>query len=193
VKNNPIVTDKMPELMKALKLLAETEVLVGIPASAGLHPSPEGSTEPITNAQIGYIMENGSPANNVPARPFLVPGVRDARADVVASLRSAAEAAFTGKPAGVTAGFTRAGLMAENAVKAKINSNIAPALSPETIARRNQARKTKSVRKSEKDYGELVNQGFPAADVQDAVGIVALVNTGALRNSVTHVVKKKGG
>ena len=192
MKNNPIVSDKMPELEKALKMLVNTEVLVGIPAAAGVHPAPDGS-RPITNAEIGYVMENGSPATNVPARPFLVPGVRDGRAGIVAGLRSAGEAAFTGKVAGVTAGFARAGQVAENAVKAKINSNIAPALSPETIARRNAARGTASTRKSERNYAKLLGQGVEAGAAQDQAGIVALVNTGALRNSVTHVVKKKGG
>jgi hypothetical protein len=190
MKHNPIVSDKLPGLLLAMAKLVNTEVLVGIPASAGVHKSEDGE-EPINKAQLGYILDGGSPSANIPARPFLVPGVRDAQTDVVAGLRQAADGALTGKPAAVQAGFVRAGIKAQSAVRAKLNSNIAPALSPETIARRAQSRGTKSVRKSEKKYAQLLDQGIDARQAQSQAGIVALVNTGELRNSVTYVIKAK--
>ena len=181
-----ITVDKVLDIIKAVSELAKKDVLIGIPDSA-----PGRADTPITSAQIGYIMETGSPSHNVPARPFLIPGVQEVQAECAERLKKGATAALGGSQSSAIAQLTAAGLIAERSVKAKINSNIAPELSPETIRNRNKSRKTKSMRKSEKEYLKAVDSGTSAADAQSAAGIVALVNTGQLRNSVTHVIRSK--
>lgn len=181
------VTDNMAAVMKSINELTSQDVMVGIPAGA----AERKDEDPATNAELGYVHEFGSPATNVPARPFLIPGVEDAQDAIAAQFRAAAVAALKGERAQVEVRLNRAGLIAANSAKAKINSNISPELSPETIKNRNRSRGTKSQRKNEKAYLDLVAGGSSPKDAQSAAGIVALVNTAQLRNSITYVIRKK--
>jgi hypothetical protein len=181
-----ITVDKLGEVIKAISQLANKDVLVGIPDSA-----PERTDTPITNAQIGYVMETGSPANNIPARPFLVPGVASVQDEVAGRFRTAATAALSGSQPGAEAALRAAGMVAQNAVKKKINDGPFTPLSPRTIAERRRGRKTQSMRKSEKEYAKLLAQGKTEQEAQDLAGIKPLVNTGSMRNAVTFVVRKK--
>lgn len=51
--------DKAREVFAAIRKLTKTEVLVGIPGDGKERDPGEG--EPITNAELGYIHEFGSP------------------------------------------------------------------------------------------------------------------------------------
>lgn len=148
-------------LLKQLRELEREQVLVGVPATTA-DRKPGG---PINNATIGYIMENGSPAQNIPARPHLVAGIQDVRGDLQAEYRKGTEAILDGRVKSAHALHIRAGLIAEKGVKAKINEGAFAPLAPATIA----ARKRKG-RQSEKP----------------------LVDTAQYRNSITHVVRPKG-
>src|SRR5246127_1204861 len=106
-----ITIDKLGDVIKAISQLAGKDVLVGIPDSA-----PERTDTPITNAQIGYIQETGSPANNLPARPFLIPGVAEVQGQCAERLKKGATAALSGNLGGATAQLTAAGLIAERSV-----------------------------------------------------------------------------
>ena len=186
-----IKTDRLGEVMKAISEIAKQEVLVGIPDSA-----PDRTDTPISGAQIGYIMEHGSPAGNIPARPFLVPGVASAKDDIAAQLGNAAKEALDGSKSKAIGRLKAAGLIGQNAARLKINSNISPALKPSTIASRFRARETAGLRKGEEKYAALVESGAQAAgmspaEMQSEAGIVSLVNTGQLRNSITYVLRKK--
>jgi hypothetical protein len=181
-----MTTDKMQSIIDAINKLTKKDVLVGIPDSA-----PERTDTPITNAQIGYVMETGSPAHNVPARPFLVPGVADVQDQCADRLGKAADAALSGNQASAERQMTAAGLIAESSVKKKIGSNIPPALSPETIRNRHKSRQTKSIRADENAYLKAVASGTDPAQAQTEAGIIPLINSGALRNSITHIVRDK--
>lgn len=182
-----ISVDKMASIIKAINELGGKDVLVGI---------PEGNTErksgdPASNAVIGYIQEFGSPENNLPARPFLIPGVQDIQKPAAERLKIAAQRALSGDLSQAEKQLSAAGLMGQNSARAKINSNIAPALSPRTIAERHRQRGTKSMRKSEKGYLKAIANGDSPSDAQAAAGIVALINTGQLRNAITYVIRRK--
>lgn len=155
-----IVKDRVPAMLKAIKDLTSLEVLIGIPdANAG---RDDGA---ISNAEIGYLMETGSPVQNIPERPFLVPGVESVRDKVSKRMRSGAEAALDGRTADVEGTLTSVGITAENAVKAKITDGPFVPLSPRTLAKRRARGRT---------------------------GEKPLIDTGQLRRAVTHVVRKKG-
>jgi hypothetical protein len=181
-----VTADNFRSIIDAINKLTNKDVLVGIPDSA-----PDRTDTPITNAQIGYVMETGSPAHNVPARPFLVPGVQDVQSECAERLGKAADAALGGSQQTAERQLSSAGMIASQSVKKKIGSNIPPALSPETIRNRNRSRQTQSMRKSEKDYLKAIDAGTDPTQAQEAAGIVALVNTGSLRNAVTYVVREK--
>jgi hypothetical protein len=63
--------DHLPELLANIEQLTKSELFVGIPEDS-LRDTD------ITNSALGYIHEFGSPANNIPARPFLYPGIEKA-------------------------------------------------------------------------------------------------------------------
>jgi hypothetical protein len=184
VKSVTVVKDNVGKVFKAIEDLVGKQVLIGIPDS-GQNNRDEG---PLNNATIGYLMETGIPSRNVPARPFLVPGVHKSRAQSLYQLKAAAAAALSGDKAKMMQGLNRAGIAASNEVKHTINSNIPPPLSPATIRNRHRGRETKR-RESEQVYADLVHKGVDPGAAQNEVGIVALVNTGQLRNSITYVVR----
>lgn len=182
-----VVKDNVSKVFKSIQELTGKQVLVGIPDS-GQNRRDESV---VNNATIGYTMETGSPAHNVPARPFLVPGVKRAQKESLYQLRKAADAALEGDMPKMMQGLNRAGIAASNEVKHTINSNIPPPLKPGTIRNRHRGRSTKR-RESEQVYLDLVKKGVSPGAAQGEVGIVALVNTGQMRNAVTYVVRDKG-
>lgn len=155
-----IIKDRVGAVLGGVKALTSKEVLVGIPAS-----NAGRADTPINNAEIGYLMETGSPPQNIPERPFLVPGVQGAKDRFTPHLKAAGLSALEGKPALIDRDFDRAGFAAASAVKAKITEGPFTPLSPKTLAKRRAKGRT-----SEKP----------------------LIDTGQLRRAVTHVVRKKG-
>jgi len=154
-----IRADLSGEILQALKEFGKKDVLVGI---------PEGKSEredaDISNAAIGYINENGSPAQNIPARPHLVPGVRKAQSETLLLLKSAAQSILTGDSAAANRSLEQAGTLAANSVKSFItNAEFVP-LAPATIRNRLSRGRT---------------------------GDKPLIDTGQYRRSITHVVRDK--
>jgi hypothetical protein len=152
--------DNVSVVLRSIQQLASNEVLIGIPAST----TERQDDEPINNATIGYIQETGSPVNNLPARPFLVPGVESAQKAATDELKKGADDAMDGNAQAADKALHRAGIVASNSVKAKINSGIAPELAESTIAARRRRGRT---------------------------GTTPLIDTGSLRNSITYVLRKK--
>jgi hypothetical protein len=87
--------------------------------------------------------------------------------------------------------FHAVGLIAQYAIRAKINEGLDPPLAPGTIAARARARGTKSMRKGEKKYFELLGKGMSPGQAQAAAGVKALINTGQLRNAVNYVIRPR--
>lgn len=158
--NVRIVKDRVGAVLKGVRALTTKEVLVGIPSTTA------GRTDtPINNAEIGYLMETGSPAQNIPERPFLVPGVDGASKQFIPHLKAAGLSALEGKTTMIERDFDRAGFVAANAVKAKITDGPFTPLSAKTLQKRRAKGRT---------------------------GERPLIDTGQLRRAVTHVVRKKG-
>lgn len=155
-----VTKDRVPDLMKAIRDLTSKEVLVGIPDTA----AGRDDEDPISNAEIGYLMETGSPTQNIPARPHLIPGIEAARGKIEQRMKAGAVAALSGRK-DVDATLTAVGIVAENAVKTKITEGPFAPLSDVTIDRRRAAGRT---------------------------GTKPLIDTGQYRRAITHVVRKKG-
>lgn len=161
------VSDNAANLRATIAALAKRQVLVGVPASTAGR-----SDGPIDNATLGYIHEFGSPAANIPARPFLHPGVASVGAKIAARLRVAAKLALDGKKSNLDRALTAVGLLAQNAVRAKITAGPFEPLSPRT--RRKRERKLK---------GEKLTASL--ADRRP------LIDTGALRRAITYVIRDR--
>lgn len=150
--------DNLTEFMRGVRSLAKRDVLVGIPGD-GTDRRDTGAA--MDNATLGYIHEFGAPGANIPARPFLIPGVASVKRKTSDRMGRGMNAALIGDFAECDRQMHAAGLIAQNAVKGLINSGIAPALSPRTLSARRARGRT---------------------------GEVSLIDTGQLRNSITYVV-----
>ena len=155
-----VVKDITDKVLANIQKMASQRLLIGIPAQKAARKG-----DPINNAALGFIHENGSPARNIPARPFLVPGVRAATPKCLSVLKQSGQAALKAGPEALEKGLNAAGLIAQSAVKRQIVSQegFTP-LKAGTLA----ARKRK---------------GFK--------GDKALIRTGQLLNSITYVVREK--
>ena len=182
-----IVTDRVQEVLSGLRSLEKAEVLIGIPEETTDRSDDQG----ITNATIGYISEFGSPEKNIPARPFLIPGIQNCTGQVARVFKAGAEQTLDGQQNVAEKTLETAGMIAASSVKKKIQSGPFVPLSPDTIRNRKYNRGTKSRRASETAYLAMINEGANPAYAQSAAGINPLINTGQLRNSITYVVKNK--
>lgn len=163
-----VTKDRLKQTLALIESLGNERVLVGIPASESYRrpePGEPPSATPINNADLGYIHEMGSPAANIPARPFLVPGVQSARERLGGLYESAARAILAGRVATASEAHARAGLIASAAVKTKITEGPFTPLAPLTLANRKRRGRT---------------------------GTRPLIDTGQLRNAITYVIRKVG-
>lgn len=160
-----ITEDRVADVLKAIRVLTSKEVLVGVPEeNATRDPVPGEEGEPVSNAALGYIHEFGAPEANIPARPFLFPAIEGMKDEIVSRLRRAGETALAGDLTKLDAQFTALGLRAVSAVQRKMVEGPFAPLSPVTIA----ARERRGVTRTN-----------------------PLIDTGALRQAISHVVVKK--
>ena len=130
---------------RVLKFAARQRVLIGIPAEKA-----QRSGSVLNNVDLGYIHEYGAPEANIPARPFLNPGMEASEAMIADELRRAGEKAISlaadgdvsgGKEA-ITTGLHRIGLKAVNNVRGVIQAGISPPLCERTVYARLHRRRT---------------------------------------------------
>ena len=168
-----VTQDNIAKIQKALRDLSRTTVCVGIPESKTKRRDPDK----ITNATLGYIHEYGSPANNIPARRWLKPGIEASRATWEGFLQQAATFAMEGRPETVDKALHAAGDTAVQSVKNYITAGISPPLKPRTMAaRRAKHRNTKT---------------GPSPLPPQFGGLTPLVDTSQMLNSITYTVVKK--
>ena len=103
-----IGADKLRDVVKNFADLRRRVVLVGVPQ---INTHRDGM--PITNAALAYIHEHGDASRNLPARPFLIPGIINVQAKTIAGFRRAALYALSGNKEAVTATLGRIGLTAQ--------------------------------------------------------------------------------
>lgn len=174
-----ITKDDVSKVLASIQELANKQVLVGIPASKA--ERQEGDEEPINNAQLGYIHEYGSPKANIPARPFLNPGIARAQESINNHLKKAAKAAMDGNAEKVDVELNATGLIAQAGARNEISSGEFAPLSMETIKAR-----ARRGRKGAQKFLEQIQIGPPESGL-----VKPLIDTGQLRNSITYVIREK--
>ncbi|WP_066922893.1 hypothetical protein [Methylobacterium sp. CCH5-D2] len=181
------VTAKGPGLagvLKNVRALTRTDVLVGVPAEKAERPSEPGETgERPNNAALAYIHDTGMPEQNIPARPFMAPGIAEGEGAITKAYALAGQQALIGDEAGMIRAQHMAGLAAQNAIRGKINEGIAPPLSERTLrARAARGRKgaIKELKARAKGEAPTLTNAKP------------LIDTGQLRNSITYVIRPRG-
>lgn len=126
-----VTRDGMADLKRALKALSRREVLVGVPEDKTIRD--DGAV--LTNAGIAYIQDNGAPEDNIPARPFMRPGIDAARDKLIRQLAATAKAVLN-RGANPDDGLTAVGLTAVSSIKMQIKAGIPPPLADATVAAR---------------------------------------------------------
>lgn len=183
----------LKRILEALKKLSEDELLVGVSAdtagsgrgedinnaelayihtngvrAAGMKAETDKAVEegtPYPLALQAYIREHGSPAYRVPPRPFLEPGIEKHLDMVKGGMKAALLDVLNGGD-GRTQRENLGGAIAGKVQEYFEEDNGWPPLSPKTIARRKKG---------------------PDGTASD----VPLVDSGALRQSITYVIRKK--
>lgn len=154
-----VTSDFTEQFNKIVKSFKHDAVLVGIPEE----DTERRDGDPINNATILAINDFGSPVNNIPARPVMEIGIRNAQGAIIEQFKAAAVGALSKGLAALPIAYNRAGIIAANSIKKAINSQEGiEAPSEATLAAREAA-------------------GFK--------GTKALIVTGQMRNAITHVVK----
>lgn len=146
--------------MDAIKAFKTNEILVGIPEDKTARRDNSGE---INNATILAINEYGSAANNIPPRPVLSIGLKNARDEITSQFKRAAQDVLSKGVGSLAPAYNRIGSIAANSVKKAINAQIGIEPPSESTLRSRRAR------------------GFK--------GEKALIVTGQMRNSITWVVK----
>ena len=161
--------DNVRALVMAVKKLTGREVLIGIPRESAAREDATGAYGAFNNAAVGFINEFGSPAKNIPPRPHLVPGVRNASSYAIARLKAAGEAALSGNVRTIDAELAKAGIKAASEVQLVITAGIPPPLAASTLYRRKHRK------------------------VAPRSGETPLEDTGAYRQAITYVIRDKAG
>lgn len=155
------VKDFTPALVKSIKLLTKKQVLVGVPAEKA---GRRGKKQKMNNAALALVHDQGSPAQNIPARPFMEPGLRDVNEEIVQRLGQAGKVALRGgEEADITRALNAVGLTAQKGIRNRINSGPFEPLKPGTLAARRRRGRT---------------------------GTKPLIDTGQLRNSISYVIEE---
>jgi len=183
--------DNLRRFVQGINALTRKDVLVGVPEDKANRDDDGNHVGEANNAMLAYIHDNGSPAANIPARPFMRPGIKAVSDKLETRLKSAANAALDGDTGKIETQLEAAGLIAQTSIKKAIGDGDFAPLAPSTIAARARGRQTKSQRESEQEYASMVGKGVPAELAQAVAGIKPLVNTGQLRNSISYVVRGK--
>jgi hypothetical protein len=159
-----VTKDSVAQVLKSIRELTKHEVLVGIPADHSERKPDPDETEAANNALIGYVMENGSPARNIPARPHMKAGVESARDEIVRRYEDGGKAILDGRIKDADKVHNAVGLIAENSIKRKITDGPFAPLAPRTLAARKRRGRT---------------------------GDKPLIDTGQYRRAITHVIRPK--
>ena len=173
-----VTEDKVPALIKAIQSLTNKRVMVGIPAEHAERPDSE-----VTNALIGYVLETGAPERNLPARPLLVPGVRNCQEDVAARLKKAGVSALSGNSADITTQLNACGLVAVSSVRDKMETGPFTPLADSTLRNRVSRGGGAQVGAAEELASRRAGNP-PGTDLAQP-----LIDTGNLQNSITYVIR----
>ncbi|MDQ0449831.1 hypothetical protein [Methylobacterium aerolatum] len=161
----------MQNVDKVRKFAVRQRLLIGIPASKVAR-----TDSAMNNATLAYIHEYGAPEANIPARPFLMPGMEAAEPMIVDELAKAlakgiALAAVQGDvsagKAALTDGLNRAGLKAVSIIQGQITAGLSPPLADRTVYARLHRRKNR----------------------RTGPDLKPLFDTGQLLRSITYVIR----
>lgn len=157
------VTKIKDNTLRSLSFLRKNAVYVGIPEEAPRDPN----TSDITNADLLFIHTNGSPINNIPARPVIEPAIAKDKERLSKMLAKAAKLAMDYKTTEAIDQLRKVGIRGQNVSRAWF-------VDPDNGWPPNSLR----VQAAKRAKGSTDPK--------------PLIDTGELRKSITYFVKIKG-
>lgn len=160
--------DAEQKIKDALQFLKDTPVYVGVPENKTVRRKEDGEKVAITNAELMFIHTNGSPRNNIPARPVIEPAIEDDKERISKMFKDAGQTMMNqGKDAAMKK-LKLIGMRAQNVCRAWFVNpkNNWPPNSPVVEARKRK---------------------------KGAINPKPLIDTGELRRSIIYFVETKGG
>jgi hypothetical protein len=163
------------DLMATLKALSNNYVLVGVPAEENRRPVPDK----VGNAQLARIHDKGSPKMNIPARPFMMPGIAKAQNKINKFMMGAAKAKLDNDQETMMVNLYEAGLSAQNGVRNIIRTSegFEPLKRGTLLTRTRKTASRKKMWKGRWDKREEI-----------MASLKPLIDTGELLKSISFVV-----
>jgi len=160
--------DITKSILASITGMSRKKVFIGIPQEDVPRKPLEDQKVYVNNATLAFIHTNGSPADNIPSRPFLVPGIEKAQEKNIKLMKKGMLRALTNRRA-VDETLNAVGLNSQSAVKAYMrdSSHFQP-LSERTIKSR-------------------LDRKHPHK------GTKPLIDTTQLLNSITYVIRRDIG
>lgn len=175
--------DRLRELKALIDELASKDVLVGFPEDTSAR---DDDSPAITNAVLAYVHDNGAPEQNIPARPFMSPGMEAATEDVGEILVKAARSLLQpGRREDDTDRYlTQAGIVAVTSIKKTITAGVPPPLADSTLRdrlRRHKGRQGEKLELTSRSLGNAPSTAYAKP----------LIDTGQLYRAVTFVIRAR--
>jgi hypothetical protein len=161
-----VTKDFTKDFYEVIHRFKNDNVLVGIPAEKTQREiTDDEENSGMTNAAILAINNFGDPAQNIPKRPVMEIGIRNAQDEIIEIFKACAKDALSRGLAAIRPAYEKAGIVASNSIKKAINSQ-------------------EGIRKPE-------DSTIAARKARGFKGNKALIVTGQMRNAITYVVKGK--
>lgn len=154
-----VTSDFTDDFNKIVKQFKQDSVLVGIPEQK----TERKDEDKINNATLLAINNFGSPANNIPPRPVMAIGIKNARAEIAEQFKQAALKALDKGVSALAFYYNRAGIIASTSIKKAINA--------------------------QEGFDGPSDATIKARESRGFKGEKALIVTGQMRNAITYVVK----
>lgn len=180
-KNNTgvkVTKQNLRDVLAGVRVLADVEILVGVPSDNA--DRDDGST--FNNAARAYVHDQGSPEANIPQREFMRPGMKDAEPEVEKKLGNAMRGAMRGNTLVAEQSMHQAGLIAQSAIRKKIDDGIPPPLADMTVRRRAERGRK----------GAMLEMDNRMAGLAPSLNLAKpLIDTGEMRKSITYVMRSR--
>ena len=184
------------KIMADLLKLMDVEVLVGFPEDTTNRPITATEPAGITNAAIAFINDQGAPEQNIPPRPFMEPGIKNAQGEIADKLGQIMKAVVNGKGVGVIAqGLQQVGALAASSIRLVITDGIDPPLAEATLrARANRGGKAKGRKGAVAELAirKAAGKGMgPTSPVASTALAKPLYDTGELVKSISWAIRSR--
>lgn len=159
-----VTKDFTKDFTQMIARFRNDSVVVGIPADS----QDRSEDSEITNATLLAINNFGSPANNIPARPVMQIGIKNAQEAIAEQFKKAAKTVLSKGFAAIDTYYERAGIIASQSVKKAIN---------------------------DQDFGGAPGPAASTLRARMAAGFTgtkSLIVTGQMRSAITYVVRSGG-